>query len=242
MNFVFDLDGTICFKGQPLDEQVCHALDECIKQGHEVIFASARPIRDLLPILPKEYHHFRMVGGNGAFTYADQQIGVTYFSKEIQAQLVEITQAHNLRYLADSDWNYSYTGDEHHSIYRNIDPLKKASNKQLNQLNGISKMVMFSPTDEVKDLLQLMNVSLFEHHTEVLIDISPPGIDKAKGLNQLGITEYVAFGNDTNDRVLFEQAIYSVCVGNHPVSIYANETVTPANAASRIQELAYQYG
>jgi hydroxymethylpyrimidine pyrophosphatase-like HAD family hydrolase len=152
MNFVFDLDGTICFKGQPLDE------------------------------------------------------------------------------------------DEHHSIYRNIDPLNTASNKQLHQLNGISKMVMFSPTDEVKDLLQLMNMSLIEHHTEALIDISPSGIDKAKGLNQLGITEYIAFGNDTNDRVLFEQAIYSVCVGDHPVSRYANEMVAPAQAASRIQELAYQYG
>nr|WP_269320838.1 HAD hydrolase family protein [Paenibacillus sp. 1-18] len=66
---------------------------------------------------------------------------------------------------------------------------------------------MFSPTDEVKDLLQLMNVSLFEHHTEVVIDISPPGMDKAKGLDQLGITEYIAFGNDANDRALFEQAI-----------------------------------
>ncbi|WP_049825114.1 HAD hydrolase family protein [Paenibacillus sp. 1-18] len=127
MNFVFDLDGTICFKGQPLDEQVCHALDACMQHGHEVIFASARPIRDLLPILPKEYHHFRMVGGDGAFTYADQKIGVTYFPNEVQAQLVEIALTHNLQYLADSDWDYSYTGDEHHSIYRNIDPLKRAS-------------------------------------------------------------------------------------------------------------------
>ncbi|MDQ0495280.1 HAD family hydrolase [Paenibacillus brasilensis] len=177
MNFVFDLDGTICFKGQPLDEQVCHALDACMQHGHEVIFASARPIRDLLPILPKEYHHFRMVGGNGAFTYADQKIGVTYFPNEVQAQLVEIALTHNLQYLA-----------------------------------------------------------------EVLIDISPPGMDKAKGLDQLGITEYIAFGNDANDRVLFEQAIYSVCVGHPPVSRYANEMVTPANVAEKIQELAYRYG
>ena len=52
MIFVFDLDGTICFKGKPLSQEICAALDECIQIGHEVVFASARPIRDLLPVLP----------------------------------------------------------------------------------------------------------------------------------------------------------------------------------------------
>ena len=73
MIFVFDLDGTICFKGKPLSQEICAALDECIQIGHEVVFASARPIRDLLPVLPKRYYHFRMVGGNGAFIRQEEQ-------------------------------------------------------------------------------------------------------------------------------------------------------------------------
>ncbi|MEC1535480.1 HAD hydrolase family protein [Bacillus sonorensis] len=51
MNFVFDLDGTICFEGQPVSEHLLMAFEELKAQGHEVIFASARPIRDLLPVL-----------------------------------------------------------------------------------------------------------------------------------------------------------------------------------------------
>lgn len=67
MKFVFDLDGTLCFRGKPLSELVVQALDSLVENGHEVILASARPIRDLLPILPAHMHHYAMVGGNGAF-------------------------------------------------------------------------------------------------------------------------------------------------------------------------------
>jgi len=53
VQFVFDLDGTICFKGQPLSASITSALEDCLQHGHDVIFASARPIRDLLPVLPE---------------------------------------------------------------------------------------------------------------------------------------------------------------------------------------------
>lgn len=55
MKFVFDLDGTICFKGQPVSEKILSALSKLTDQGHEVIFASARPIRDILPILREDW-------------------------------------------------------------------------------------------------------------------------------------------------------------------------------------------
>ncbi|MDI3410861.1 HAD hydrolase family protein [Bacillus sonorensis] len=45
MNFVFDLDGTICFEGQSVSEHLLMSFEELKAQGHEVIFASARPIR-----------------------------------------------------------------------------------------------------------------------------------------------------------------------------------------------------
>ena len=37
MKFVFDLDGTICFKGKPLSEEITNALEACRRLGHEVI-------------------------------------------------------------------------------------------------------------------------------------------------------------------------------------------------------------
>lgn len=34
MKFVFDLDGTICFKGKPLSVGIINALEACRQSGH----------------------------------------------------------------------------------------------------------------------------------------------------------------------------------------------------------------
>ena len=55
MIFVFDLDGTICFAGRPVSDPIHAAISSIIEQGHTLIFASARPIRDMLPVLDKRF-------------------------------------------------------------------------------------------------------------------------------------------------------------------------------------------
>lgn len=55
------------------------------------------------------------------------------------------------------------------------------------------------------------------HDNEAFIDISPRNINKYLGLQKLGINDYIAFGNDVNDRSMFEHARESICVDNHPI-------------------------
>ena len=238
MNFVFDLDGTICFQGKPLEEDICAALDELLRIGHRVIFASARPIRDMLPVLPEKYHACHMVGGNGAFTYQNGEIQVTYFSDETTTSFKDLIIQHELKYHADSDWDYAYTGSIDHPFYLNVDPGKRATNKQWEQLNGICKLVLFSPPKEVKETVRKLPVNCFEHQAEEILDISPQNIHKVNGLGKLGIHKFVAFGNDANDTCLFEHADYSVCVGNHPVSKYATEQILPSEVPAVIKRFA----
>ena len=241
MIFVFDLDGTICFKGKPLSHEICAALDMCIQLGHEVVFASARPIRDLLPVLPKRYYPFRMVGGNGAFVRQQEQTVCTAFDADTMTQLKAIVQKYKLTYLFDSEWAYSYTGGTDEPIYQGLDPLNLAENKPLHELETISKVVLFTDDVEVHQSVSTLPVTIFHHHAERLIDISPLAINKAAGLKALGIHEYIAFGNDQNDLELFNDATYSICVGNHPVCQVVNEITTPEEVAHKIIELAQKY-
>lgn len=37
MHFVFDLDGTICFKGQCVSDKIASCLEQLSRSGHEVI-------------------------------------------------------------------------------------------------------------------------------------------------------------------------------------------------------------
>ncbi|MDM5250679.1 HAD-IIB family hydrolase [Lysinibacillus sp. G4S2] len=236
MKFVFDLDGTICFKGQPLSEGITNALEACIENGHEIIFASARPIRDLLPVLPETMRKFSMVGGNGAFVAQNgETIEVTAFAAEIVEEVQNIIANFQLPYLVDGDWDYAYTGSEAHPIYQNLDPLKLAKKVALQDLKDIVKIVLFpgEHLNEILAALKKLPISLYEHASENIVDMSPNGIDKWNGLTKLGIAEgdFIAFGNDANDASMFVKAKESVCVGEHKVRELASLQVPSEETA-----------
>ncbi len=74
MNIVFDVDGTICFNGQNIDKALIKEVQK-LEEKHKVIFASARPIRDLLPIV-KDFNQEMMIGGNGSIISVNGNIKV----------------------------------------------------------------------------------------------------------------------------------------------------------------------
>ncbi|MGE7890728.1 HAD-IIB family hydrolase [Bacillus cereus] len=240
MNFVFDLDGTLCFDGKSIDAEIIEALQELKLEGHRVIFASARPIRDLVPVIPKSFHEGLLVGGNGTFTYNHGQIQVTHFEQQILDKLNAVIHQHQLKYLADGQWDYAFTGDNAHPIYRNIDKTN-SKNIPLEQLLPVCKLVLFQPNEEVLEALEVFPVTVTHYKNEHAIDISPLGINKVSGLRRLNIQEFIAFGNDNNDLCLFEHAAHSVCVGNNKVKCYAKENIERADVAGKIRELMGEY-
>lgn len=218
MRFVFDLDGTICFKGQPISEKLLVSLEKLVAQGHEVIFASARPIRDLLPVLHERFHHYTMIGGNGSMVAIRGKIvSIISFDEETLANIVQLLRTYNCSYLIDGDWDYAYTGPSTHPILNNLDPEGRAKNVKLDKLHTIVKILVLTSDnmEAVEERLRNLNVVIHSHGNEGIIDISPNGIDKWSGLQQLGMKEkeYIAFGNDANDITMFQHALYSVMIG-----------------------------
>lgn len=240
MNFVFDLDGTLCFNFKSIDKEIIDALQELKFAGHQVIFASARPIRDLLPVIPSSFHKGLLVGGNGTFTYDHGHIQVINFEQQILDKLIELIHLHQLEFLADGQWNYAFSGNVVHPIYQNIDKTN-STNIPLEQLLPVCKLVLFQPNEEVLEALQVIPVSVTHYKTEHALDISPLGINKVRGLHMLNIQQFIAFGNDSNDQCLFEHAVHSVCVGNNEVKRYAKENIERADVAGKIRELIGKY-
>lgn len=220
MKFIFDLDGTICFSGKPLSERIVQALDALIEKGHEVIFASARPIRDLLPVLPSHMHHFPMVGGNGAFIAKDGEVVSTiHFDTQTSESILKLIEEFDAAYLIDSHWDYSYSGSDDHPIRRNVDPEQRAKNVTPSELDELVKVVILSSVngEQLLDQLHKLPVMIYRHGQEDIIDISPKGVNKWTGLQQLGLEtqRFIAFGNDANDIEMFRHSAHSVCVGEH---------------------------
>jgi len=220
MNFVFDLDGTICFNGQPISDRLLISLEELVAKGHEVIFASARPVRDLLPILDKRFHSFTMIGGNGSMVAIKGRIvSKVKFEEEILKSIVQLLDKYNVTYLIDSDWDYAYTGPSTHPILRNVDPQQNAKRVSLEELPSVLKILMLTSDNMEKIEVELreMDVVVHSHGNEGVLDVSPNGIDKWSALQTLGIKEgeYIAFGNDANDITMFQNAKCSIMIGDN---------------------------
>ncbi|MBK3495693.1 HAD family phosphatase [Viridibacillus sp. YIM B01967] len=232
MYFVFDLDGTICFKGQPVTEPILQSLEQLTASGHEVVFASARPIRDLLPVLDKRFHGYKMVGGNGSLICQNGNIKqVAEFSFMILVQLKAILEKYRATYLIDGDWDYAYTGPADHPILNNLNPHNLAEKKPLERLNSIVKVLILTSynMDALYEELKPLDIIIHLHKDEGVLDISPTGIHKWSALKQLCIPQgsYIAFGNDTNDISMFKHAHHAVMIGHHDMlAPYSDETIS----------------
>lgn len=240
MIFVFDLDGTICFKGKPVSETILQALENLQSRGHEVIFASARPIRDMLPVLHRRFHHYTMIGGNGALI--SQAGKLKYAASFTAAQLDTIKSLlneHEATFLIDGEWDYTYTGSPDHPILNNVDPAKLANKVPLDQHQSIVKALILTANgmEELGQKLSALDVVVHRHRNEHVLDVSPNHIDKWEALSKLNIErgKYVAFGNDANDMSMFRHAAYSVMIGHHDeLAQLASESIS---LSSNIEEL-----
>ena len=231
MHFVFDLDGTICFKGQCVSDKIAGCLEQLTQAGHEVIFASARPIRDMLPVLPERFHNYTLIGGNGSMISQNGSVKyVESFLPEVQNALLPLLEEHQATYLIDSEWDYAYTGAADHPILNNVDVSKLAQKLPLASLKSIVKILILT-ADDMEGLaakLLPLGVVIHQHRNEQVLDISPQNIHKWNALQKLGVQprQFIAFGNDANDIPMFKEAHHAVMIHHHAeLAAYATESI-----------------
>lgn len=214
MTVVFDLDGTTIFNGNKMTSEMEKAI-KLLSFHERIVFASARPIRDMLPVLPIAFHNYDLIGGNGAFVKQDNVLTTSAFSEEESQTIFNVIRKHNLNYLVDSDWNYSFSGDKDHPLYQGLDPDKTAKNLPIERIKPIVKSVLFTTNPDIINELKTVGINVHFHGNEQLIDISPNGISKWTGFKQLEtVNDFIMFGNDANDIPMFKNASKSFIVGD----------------------------
>lgn len=113
----------------------------------------------------------------------------------------------------------AYTGPQNHSILKNLDPLNSANLVDLDSLKSVVKVLILTSNNNelLSEKLSELDVYVNKHRNESVLDISPKGIHKWSALKILGIDkgDYIAFGNDSNDISMIENALYTVMVGHH---------------------------
>ncbi|TLQ50674.1 HAD-IIB family hydrolase [Lacticaseibacillus casei] len=219
MKFIFDVDGTLSFDGQKIDQRILMLLERLKERRHEVVFASARPIRDLIPIVGP-FANDSLIGGNGSIV---SQHGKITFCRTIDNddyQYVKTLIAkEKLDYIVDGSWDYAACLSSGSPIFKQLDPGHLAHRRPLKDILQPIKIILLNLTDQ--QMVQLFDslqtetslsivASLGEHN----LDLTTRDVNKYTTAQSLFPGDYVAFGNDSNDQALLLHAKISVWIGS----------------------------
>ncbi len=241
---VFDIDGTLCFDGRTIDGSILSALDACERAGHHLVFASARPVRDLLPVLGGAFSGATLIGGNGSLVSVGGQVRTrSVFAAAHLAALLGEVERFGAGYLADGPWDYAYTGPADHPIIGRVEAHGLGRRVDLAELPAVVKFLVVSASDlpGLAESCRALGLSVNHHVGEAIIDFAPGTTDKWEALASLGIDHYSAFGNDINDLAMLSHARHAVRVGAHPAldgAAHVTVAADPEAVAAEILRLA----
>lgn len=252
MNFVFDLDGTICFDGENIPDKIITILKKARDYGHEVSFASARSYRDCIPVLKDDFKKNTIIALNGACIYSDEKlISYKVLDKDVYQKIIQVCVENDLAYFVDDYFNYTYNKPEEIKFFKYVDTFNVAKKITLEEMKTPVKMVIFTENKDIQDLIINLvkrsgKLSLMYHEGEQAIYINPCGIDKSQSIINHISKDYIAFGNDKNDIEMFKHAKYAVQIGDYSELIeHSNEQIFGDNLeekiAQKIEKLFVEY-
>ncbi|WP_367295360.1 HAD-IIB family hydrolase [Levilactobacillus yonginensis] len=246
MNYVFDVDGTLSFDGTSIEPDIIACIKRLERMGNQIIFASARPIRDLIPIIP-EFQHNMLIGGNGAIvSVADTITVMSPISENDFNYLKRLIKKYDLEHVVDGDWHYSAQVSSENAIIRQLDPDRLAKNVPIEKILTPIKAILLGMNNKQMSQITKMirlntDLELVEHIGEGNLDMTSKGINKSSTLSLLGINQYIAFGNDLNDLKMLSGAIKSFWVKSKPDLLAQASTfdyiLEPNQVSSVIQAL-----
>lgn len=245
--FIFDLDGTILFNDKPLCNQHENLLKKIHHAGHEIVFASGRPVRDFHALMPEWTHNFNMsLFGGGISLKSGEIIQKKTIPRNNCLDLVEICLKHDYPFVLD-DHAYYYHPDKSPRLYEFIDNsvVGKYRVKSLEQIldNDIFKVFILDDLviNKFSEYVENAALMLYHHTKFKSFDILPPGVNKYDGVWHIlnhPSNDIFVFGDDLNDYPLFINFHNSVLMGEHNT---LNEVVklNILNDIDRYQNLDY---
>lgn len=183
MKVVFDIDGTISFDGHHIDDQIVSQINQLPIDRHQLVFASARPIRDLLPIVG-EFADTALIGGNGAIVSQGGDIRVIRPIPTENFELVkQLIARYGLDYVIDDKWNYAARVQQESPIRKQLDPGHLAQNVDLRTITQPIKMILLNLKErQLAEISQALRrrttLAIVEHRGEHNIDLTAAGINK----------------------------------------------------------------
>lgn len=248
-NIIFDIDGTITENGQPISKEIESLIETILSKGINVILATARPLRDTLPLLSKKHHELPIIGCNGAMIsrYAKVQS-----AKKIPTNLVGLVKScldkMKAPYVIDGLYGYAISSaySDFHGYIKNKLGSEPTLYEEL-ELQGITKILLLkfdlSIQSELEKIIGNEEIKLTMHHhkLEGFTDLVAENTNKFYAAVEMGVdlSCTAVFGNDLNDIMLLKNAYLPYIVGSQ-LDTHVDFAYTKVESVSAIPTMVSQ--
>lgn len=265
--YISDLDGTLLLDDGTLSDYTVKTVNDLLKKGMNITFATARSFSSASKILPKFDLKLPAATMNGTFlSLADRQEKIFYMSKNTAEKVTEIMISHGrppfvYTYTADGFLDVHYTVNKYEYEKRFVADRKKlyhkfeyadryATDGRTVYINGIDKKETVEEIcrdlDKVKEVRYSAYLDTYSDGLYFLEVFSANGGKKnaAAALKEMyGFDRVVAFGDNANDAELLRWADVGVAVGNaQPAALEAADIVIGTNEHDGVAKyLSEQY-
>lgn len=143
--YVFDIDGTISQNGLPVSENIISSI-EMLSEKNNIIFASARPVRDMLPLIKDTLHQKAIfIGCNGGMAFRqNKMLYCRKFAQNYVEKTLNTLKKLNIPYVLDGEWLFSFSAQSHpfHQYIRHLSS-NECEEKEL-LISGVTKILVLA--------------------------------------------------------------------------------------------------
>ena len=251
---VFDLDGTLLNDERKIDPQNLKALKQASNQGHKIVLASGRNIKNMEDIAHQIGNVQFLITHNGGYVFDLKNQKVVFekcLDHHLALQILEFAKTNQLNGIF-------YTKKDHFLINFNKNYAKVLKHFKVtlkpnftpDDLQDVIKILLLKEDGfaSVPLLLKTLHQD-FDHKLTIAlsspkaIDITAPGVSKAEGLEQImpllnqTWDDFVTFGNGGNDITMLKKAPLSFAMGNSlPHVLEAGKSIIGDNNSLTIKE------
>jgi HAD superfamily hydrolase (TIGR01484 family) len=219
-NIIFDIDGTISENGQPISKEIESLIELILSKGIQVILATARPLRDTLPLLPQKHHELPIIGCNGAMISRYSKV---QSAKRIPKNIVNLVKncldEMKVPYVIDGLYGYAISSE--HSDFHGKLESEPVVYEEL-ELQGITKILLLKFDLSIQSELEKITggeetkLTMHQHKSEGFVDLVAENTNKFYAAVEMGVdlSCTAVFGNDLNDVMLLKNAYLPYIVGS----------------------------
>lgn len=218
-NFVFDIDGTLIQNNEMLIEQKKVVLSR-VSKTDRIVFASSRAFRGIKSVIPSKFHSEYLILCNGAMAFYNREI-VDRINIEPFDSVEVINYLKEKRVLFYLEFGDGiYISDERRNEFLNA-LIEEAKDEYVAEdyKDNLEKICKIGIVDRMDGVFYQQIIERFKsikvyQHADGTADIVPRAASKWNMYTKLQLNRQktIAFGNDSNDYEMLENADVSVAV------------------------------